>query len=101
MRSKLGHKLRETVKTEAARRLEVLGDPRQLRALWLRYLSEAVDGQMRSTPFLHWLWYSLTAMAAVQSFQSSSLNLLATRARHSARPGPAIGGASAKPDASS
>ena len=89
------------MKREAARRLEVLGDPRQLRALWLRYMSEAVDGQMRSAPFLHWLWYSLTAMAAVQSFQSNSRRLLSTGARHLARPVPADRGASAKPDASS
>lgn len=89
------------MKGEAARRLAILGDPRQLRALWLRYMTEAVDSHMRSTVFLHSLWYGLTAMAAVQSFQSNSLRLLSTGARHAARPAPADRVASAKPDASS
>lgn len=88
------------MKEETARWLEVLGDPRRLRALSLRYMSEAVDGHMRSTPFLHWLWYGLTAMAAVQSFQSNSLRLLSIGARHSACPVPAERGAPSKPDAS-
>ena len=88
------------MKGEAARRLAVLGDPRQLRALWLRHMSEAVDGHMRSTVFLHWLWYGLTAMAAVQSFQSHRLRLRSAGARRSARPAPADPRASGTPDAS-
>lgn len=89
------------MKRELAERLDLLRDPRRLRALWLRHLSETVDAQMRSTPFLHWLWYGLTTMAAVQTFQSHSIGLLSTRARHSTRPPSDVPGASAKPDASS
>jgi len=87
------------MKQEVAERLDLLRDPRRLRALWLRHLSETVEAQLRSPPFLHWLWYGLTTMAAVQTFQSHSLGLLSTRARPSARPPSAVREASSKPDA--
>lgn len=81
----------------AAARIELFTDPRQLRALWLRQLSQAVDSHMRSTAFLHWLWCTLAAKAAVQSFQSNSLGLLSAWARHSALAATTARGDSASP----
>jgi hypothetical protein len=66
---------------EAPKPLDLLGDPRQLRALWLRQLSRAVDDQLRSAAFLHWLWCSLTTMTKIQALQSTTSDLLWGRAR--------------------
>jgi hypothetical protein len=66
---------------EAFKPLELLGDPRQLRAFWLRQLSRAVDDQLRSAAFLHWLWCSLTTMTKLQALQSTTSDLMSAWVR--------------------
>jgi hypothetical protein len=66
---------------DAPKPLDLLGDPRLLRAFWLRQLSRAVDDQLRSAAFLHWLWCSLTTMTKVQALQSTTSDLMSAWVR--------------------
>lgn len=74
------------MKADAPQLIDLFGDPRQLRAWWLEHLSRAVDGQLRSTAFLHGLWYTLTTLATLQSLRSSGAGLLSTWARQAPIP---------------
>jgi hypothetical protein len=61
----------QTVRNEARKALQLLGDAEQLRSRWLAALSRGVDGCLRSPALLICLRYGFEAMLLAQSFPST------------------------------
>lgn len=61
--------LRARLKASAELALVMLSDPRKLRALYLRSMSHAFDGHMRSAAFLYCMRRGLSAIVAAQLMQ--------------------------------
>jgi hypothetical protein len=58
-------------KTNGAWSVASFTDHRILRSLWLRLLSRAVDGHMKSPSFLLWMRYSIDVAIAVRRLQGA------------------------------
>lgn len=71
-----------TPKRNGAWSVATFTDHRKLRSLWLRLLSRAFDGHMKSPSFLLWMRYGIDVMTALRRLQGTPTPSSASTHRH-------------------